>query len=393
MGKYRLLAASLLLAATLGGAAAHADEQTDVQADEQTDVQADVQTDVQADVQTDVQAQDPTAQTDEPSSVQPVQAVQAGTELFVAYVYASQRAAPWLNYATAAANAGRDAQARASFGLATAEEVQTWTDAAVQAREQLQLARQSAGDALSAWKSGYSWGGSPPLSGQAAAVDPSLAESLRLALAAETKAAAGVEAATLKLRAGMIKALQTLPALDALKQAKLSTIGAKEAYVNGVLAAYASSAGSPMSLSALLEAFRQGPIPVLYKEAISALSANAAPILPAGSKPASLTVQGETYVPLRLYAESLGYRVQADSKTGLITLTSDDGRIVVDPNRRIRIEGDEQSPLAAKFVFAQYAAYVTLPFFPEVLGMEVAWSEADRQVIRILPIDGKDGSP
>ncbi|RUS45892.1 copper amine oxidase N-terminal domain-containing protein [Cohnella sp. AR92] len=322
------------------------------------------------------------------------QPASGGSELFVAYVYAAQRAAIWTDDLTAAANASNTAEVKGKFGLLSAEEVKAWTDRKLKAREQLKLMNQQRDEAYARLTNGYPWsGGAAPLV-QTAAVqaDSKLDAALRQALLDEKSAKSQAESADWMLRTGMIDALQAVTPKEAYRQARLATADAKQAYLQSIVAQYSKANGSPMRAATLLAVLKQGSFAELADEWMNALSTFMTPVL-SNTATSCLTRNGVIYVPLRPYASALGYPIIADKATGQIRFNGTSDSFVVDPKQPRLLKNGQEYPLISQLYIQNNTTYVPLSFFLETFGVEAVWREADQKVLKISPIIGKDGSP
>jgi hypothetical protein len=315
---------------------------------------------------------------------------QAGSELFVMYVYAALRVEPWAEYTKTIAKAHKEAEVLNKFGLTSADALQALTDRKLAAAEQLKRLTLLKSAAYEELIGSYKWRvGSSAVQAAVVVADPKAALLLKQAQLNEKKASTEVATANLQVKSGTLDTLTALDKQEAYLQAKMSTIEAKSAYCLSLVSAYMAESGSAMSLSAFLEAIDQQEDGSVKKDWMRIISQFAIQVALSASP--ILRDNGEVYVPLRPFAEALHYEMEWDPLQSQITIIKGDNRIRVTINQNLAVKNDQVILLhSAPYVHNEYT-YVPLLFFTDMLGVEVYWSDRDGQLIIIQQLIGEEG--
>jgi hypothetical protein len=320
---------------------------------------------------------------------------QAGSELFITYLYASQRIEPWMAYTKSIAKASKDAEVLNKFGLVTAESVQALSDRRLAAQEELKRLTLLKATAYEELISGYNWttGVSGKLEAQAAAMaaaaNPQAIMQLQQAQQNEKKASTEVVSATLQVKSGTLDTITALAKQEAYLQARLSAIDVKAAYSLSIVSAYTAASGSIMRVSAFLEAIDHHADSSIKNEWMRVISEFA--VLVTQSASSLVGDSGEVYVPLRPYAESLHYQIEWDPIESQVTITKGNDRISMVINQNLAVRNDQVLLLHSTPYIHNESTYVPVLFFSSVLGVEVYWSESNGQTIIIPQLIGEEG--
>ncbi len=318
-----------------------------------------------------------------------------GSEVFIAYVYASERVAAWSDYALAISKSAKDAEVLAKFGLVSVDEVKSRQAARQAALDELRLQKLNQ-EAASGQISAYTGTGSSPA--EALSADPELAAQLKLSLLSEKSAARGLQHAQLQLRSGTSSAAEVDAQQLVYLQARLSVIAVKIAYCESILAAYIASGGQAMRLTAFLETLNQQAEIAELEEWQALLDTymirpySRSEAAAHSSIPRSMEQEGERFVPLRAYAEALHYELEWVPEQSRVQLSNGQQTISLTMlETQVLIDNEAYSLLGAPYVRSGHT-YVPLTLFSSLLGLEVYWIEQEEQAM-ILPGIGEVGLP
>lgn len=114
-----------------------------------------------------------------------------------------------------------------------------------------------------------------------------------------------------------------------------------------------------------------------------------------GAKPITIELNGKevktevapfvkderTFVPIRFISEALGYGVQWDNATRMVTVTSDNSKVQMTLDKKeVLVDGKAKSIDVAPFIEKE-RTFVPLRFVAENLNVDVKWNDADRKVL------------
>ncbi|GEM_PF-3325552 len=238
---------------------------------------------------------------------------------------------------------------------------------------------------------------------------------LTQALLDEEEACQEASASAVKHRAGLLDEAAYLSSYEACLQASMLAIDAKEMYLVSLLDAWQSENGTPFSLAMLLASLDsmeqevlQLPPGTLSAAWIDALEASARLSMTslAGSVAVSAELEGEilsptavalpgatfslltppihlesggVFVPIKPYAQALGFQVNWIADSSSIMLERGHEGIVLQLASRVAIVNDQETELdAAPFIWLQQT-YVPLSLFKQAAGTAVYWHEQDKQ--------------
>ncbi len=318
----------------------------------------------------------------------------AGSELFITYVYATERTAAWTDYALAVAKSAKQAEVLGKFGLAGIDEVQTLQEAKKSAMDELRnqkLQSEAARQAIAA-----SYAGAADSAAADIAVPPEPAAQLKQALLGEKAARQALQQAELQIRSGALAAAEEPARQLAYLQARLNVIDMKQAYCQSVLAALMESGGGPVTLTAF--AGQLGQLPEMselgeWHNLLAEFAIRPFPAIPASEAadaiPRYREQEGERFVPLRPYADAAGYQLEWLPDESRILLSNAQHTVILTLHDTQAQRGEQVYTLAgAPYVHSGYT-YVPLSLFSGLLGVETHWSEDEGQAIMILPRIGE----
>jgi len=363
-----------------------------------------------------------------------------GAGAWTAYVYAAERTEAWAAYAAVAAEEAEDAAVLSKYGLMAADTADALAKQRAQAEaslaEQVQLEEAAyaaialhyaAQTGIPASSDGSAAAGADQsLAAADAAQGPADLSALRAAMKLEEQAGRAARTATWMRRSGSLDAASHLAKQEAYLAARLRTADVREEAVQAQLGLRRTADGSPYGLHDWLLSPRLAddlPLEAGWMQAISRYAAvpygtgtAAAGSSPpqgertsTGGKPAAtlplnavalagmpvklaaapfLTEAGEAYVPLRPYAEALGYRLQWDAKRAALLLTKDEDSIEIRPGQQSVMHNGEAVSLPGAPQAQGGHTYVPLAFFADTAGCDVYWSEEWRQGIIITRANG-----
>lgn len=318
------------------------------------------------------------------------------------------------------------------FGLASMEQVQLLKgeyEKAAAELEPLASAREEARAALLGRMTGYETflqagagereetegDGQPAKEPQPEQRDGAPYEALRQAIEAAAVAGRDLVGAEVRHQAGILGIEELLAAHQAVRQANLALEDAKDGYVQSLVEHLAGMGERPPRwIDLVWEMHRDDPtlirdwVDIWHREAVETSGSGPDPadsirsaadeeirLLPSPSlavmsartewtRLPAAERNGEAHVPLRAFAESLGWEVAWDAGTGNIIVTRGDERVELLAGTRTAVfNGKELAMDRPPFVIRGHT-YVPLSFVSEVLHADVYWN-SDLQFGLIIP--------
>ncbi|TBL80788.1 copper amine oxidase N-terminal domain-containing protein [Paenibacillus thalictri] len=361
---------------------------------------------------------------------------QSGSGLFVSYMFASQRVERIKPYVAEMTRLTTEAGQLAQFGLATSDAAASMSERQRTSAERLKQAVESkeasyaqlSGYFSTMMKAGPGEGPEHASDPAAAAVDESAwmdelgrlwVQTVQPAAEAEALTKQAVQSAKLQQRFGLAGADGLAAAQATDLEAGLRLIEAKETFCRSLIDTYQQGNGKPIDIihmtkaiqhlsagsASLLQEWLAGWQDYAVKQGAGTPAPSAvlpSDTLPDGRKIESLSVTavvyvpqpsislpqppvwaggGEVYLPLRPYAESLGYTVEWDAAASVAGLRKGDGETGwLEPGGKFVMGGQALELASAPFAYQQ-VTYVPLSFFSQIMGVETYWNEELRQGI------------